>query len=282
MIVVFGATGTVGSELVRLLVAAGAPVRAVTRDPGGARVPAGAQVARADFADAGSLTAALHGATAVFLLAPPGPAQAEQDLAMIAAARAAGVRRAVKLSAIGTGLASHPRLGEWHLPGEQALQASGLAWTILRPTTFASNMLYWADAIRAGEGVPDPFGGGGQGVVDPADVAVVAARVLTADDHDGQVYTLTGPALLTLAEQVAIIGAAVDRPATTVPVSTADNRAQLLAAGSDPAYVEKIIEGTNYVRDGHNAVLTDDVKRVTGRPPGTFAAWVDAHRAAFA
>jgi uncharacterized protein YbjT (DUF2867 family) len=282
MILVSGATGTVGSSLVRLLAGRGVALRAMTRDPSRATVPAGVQLIRADLTDPATLAGALAGVDAVFLLAPPGPAQPEHDLALIAAARAAGVARAVKLSAIGTGLAEHPEIGEWHLPGEEALRASGMAWTVLRPTTFASNLGFYADAIRAGVPVPNPFGAGAQGVVDPRDVAAVAAATLTGTGHEGAVYTLTGPELLTFPEQVAVIGEITGRSTATVDLSPDEHRAQLLASGADPAYVEKILAGSRFVRDGHNAVVTDDVAQITGRPAGSLAAWVRAHLATFA
>ncbi len=282
MIVVFGATGTVGGRVVRLLSRQGAAVRAVTRDPATAQFPDGVTVAGADLADRDSLDAALRDATALLLVAPSGPDQPTRDAALVAAARRAGVPRLVKLSAIGTGLADHPEMGAWHAPGEQAVRDSGAAWTILRPTTFASNMLFWAEAIRAGQPVPDPFGDGAQGVVDPDDIAAVAVAALSSTVHDGQTYTLTGPQLLTLAEQVAILADIAGRPASTAPLGVEEWRGQLLASGADPAFADTVTAGVRFVRAGHNAVLTDDVARVTGREPGTFSYWAARHRTAFA
>jgi uncharacterized protein YbjT (DUF2867 family) len=279
MILVTGATGTIGREVVRLLAADGRQVRAMARTP--APVPDGVEVVRGDFGDAGSLAAAAKGVTAVFLLTAPGPWVAEHDAAMLAAARTAGVRTVVKLSAIGTGETPEARVGDWHLPGEQAVRSSGLAWTVLRPSSFASNALQWAAAIRAGAPIPNPTGTGVQGVVDPRDVAAVAARALTTPDHDGHVYTLTGPELLSVPDMADQLGHALARTVGTVDLPLEVYRDQLGAAGMDPAFVETAVSGARLVARGGNARLTDDVERVLRRPARTFAAWARDHRAAF-
>jgi uncharacterized protein YbjT (DUF2867 family) len=275
MILVSGATGTVGSNVVRLLAERDIPVRAMTRNP--SRVPDGLGVP-ADFTDPASLDAALDGASALLLVAPPGSTQPAHDRALVDAARRAGVPRLVKLSAIGADL---PRLGDWHAPGEEAVRASGAEWTILRPTTFATNMLFWAAGIRDGAPVPNPFGDGRQGVVDPGDIAAVAVAALTDGVHTGQTYTLTGPDLLSLPEQVEIIGKALGRAVSTVELSVDQWREQMLASGAGEAYAENVTAGVTFVREGRNAVLTDDVARVTGRAPATFEDWVERHLSAF-
>lgn len=151
MIVITGATGTIGSEVVRLLTERGVKVRAVTRDPERARLPAEVEVVRGDYTDAASMAAAFDGAEAAFLVGLLGPDYVELDRALVATARAAGVRRLVKLSAIGAYDPELGRVGTWHLPGEQAVRESGVAWTILRPSSFASNTLSWAAMLGAGQ-----------------------------------------------------------------------------------------------------------------------------------
>ncbi|MFF3511507.1 SDR family oxidoreductase [Streptomyces sp. NPDC002573] len=157
MILVTGATGTIGSEVVRQLVARGEKVRALTRDPANARVPGRVEAARGHHRDRASVDAALVGAEVAFLVGQFGPEDADNGRGLVAAARAAGVRRIVKLSAIGTGDPALGPIGTWHLPGEQAVRDSGLEWTILRPSAFASNTLAWAAAVR----IP-PVGAGPQ------------------------------------------------------------------------------------------------------------------------
>ncbi|SDJ78132.1 NAD(P)H-binding protein [Nonomuraea jiangxiensis] len=281
MILVTGATGTVGSEVARLLAAGGERVRAMTRNPGKAPAMAGVELVRGDFDDPGSLAVAAAGAKALFLLDAPGPWMVRHDLAMLAAARAAGVRKVVKLSAIGTGERDGAGPGDWHLPGERALRSGDMRWTILRPSSFASNALRWAAPVRSGSPIPNTTGNGTQGVVDPRDVAEVAARALTSDEHAGDVLTLTGPELLSVPGQVERLGTVLGRVLDTVDVPLESYRESLLAGGVDPVFAEVAVSGSRLVAAGGNARLTTDVARVLGRPPRSFTTWAEDHRAAF-
>lgn len=281
MIVITGATGTIGTEIIRQLVARGDRVRAVTRDPDRAQAPAGVELVRGDYHDLDSMTAAMSGAQAAFIVGVLGPEYAETDRALVAVAREVGVRRIVKLSAIGTGEPGLGRVGTWHLPGEEAARASGLEWTILRPSSFASNTLSWADAIRAGQPVPNLTGTGSQGVIDPRDVAAVAVEALTTTGHAGHVYTLTGPELLTTADQAAALATVLGHPLEVADVPEDIAREHMIAAGMSPEFVEGALAGQAYVRAGGNTVRTDDVRRILGRPPRTYAEWAADHAAAF-
>ncbi|WP_431957509.1 SDR family oxidoreductase [Nocardia lijiangensis] len=281
MILITGATGTIGSEIVRQLAAREVPVRAVTRDPARAQAFEGIDVVRGDYGDAESMTAAMTGAEAVFLVGVLGPDDADTDRALIATARAAGVRRIVKLSAIGTGEPDLGRVGTWHLPGEQAARESGLEWTVLRPSSFASNTLSWADPIRTGQPVPNLTGEGAQGVIDPRDVAAVAVESLLSAAHTGRTYTLTGPELLTTADQAATLAEALGHPIEVADIPEELARQHMLTAGMSAEYVDGALAGQAYVRAGGNAVRTDDVRTVLGRPPHTYADWAVDHAHAF-
>lgn len=189
MILVTGATGTIGSEVVRQLVARGEKVRALTRDPEKAELPPGVEAARGHHRDVGSVAAAMAGVDCAFLVGVFGPEDGDSDRGMVEAARAAGVRRIVKLSAI---MAGDPRTGLGgiaHGHGEEAVRESGLEWVILRPSVFASNTLSWAEALRSGEPVPNMLGSGRQGVVDPRDVAEIAVAALVGPGRVGRTYT---------------------------------------------------------------------------------------------
>jgi uncharacterized protein YbjT (DUF2867 family) len=282
MILVTGATGTVGSHVVRLLSARRESVRAMTRDPGKLAQSPGVEVVRADFEDPASLAHAVDGVDTVFLLTAPAQPSAVHDLALLDALRTS-TPRVVRLSAIGTGapLATGGVLGAWHLRADEALQDSGLAWTILRPTTFASNVRQWAAAINAGEPVTNLSGAGRQGIIDPRDVAAVAVEALTSDAHIGQTYTLTGPELLSVPDQADLLAQVLGRPVKTVDAPLDEARRQMLTSGLDSSFVDMVIAGSAYVRQGRNAVLTDDVARVLGRPPATFTTWATDHRTAF-
>jgi uncharacterized protein YbjT (DUF2867 family) len=277
MILVTGATGTVGGHVLRLLREQPHPVRAMTRHPAAIPPSPGLEIAGADFDDPGTLARAVRGVRAVFLLtAPPSPSP-RHDLALLAAARSAGVAHIVKLSAIGAGAPA----GAWHLAAEEALRADGPAWTVLRPSSFASNTLRWAGAIATGTPVPNLTGPGRQGVVDPRDIAAVAVRALTRPGHEGRTYTLTGPELLDVPAQARILAEVLAGPVPTTDVLPRDARDGLLRSGLDPAAVYEIIAGASWARAGHNAVLTGDVARLLGRPATSFRTWARDHRRAF-
>lgn len=283
MILVTGATGTIGSVLVRLLAERGEPVRAMTRNPSGGNLPPGVEVVYGDFDKPASLEQAVAGASALFLLTAPGAAVGDHDTAMLEVARQAGVASAVKLSAIATGEIGPDGkvIGSWHIPGEQALQASGMAWTLLRPTSFASNTLSWAASISNGVPITNLTGTGRQGVIDPRDVAAVAAEVLTSAEHDGQTYTLTGPELLSVPDQVARLAQVLGHAIETVDVPLEEALQFLLASGMSQTFANGVVSGSAFVVVGRNAVVTDDVERILGHAPGSYQTWAQYHRAAF-
>lgn len=286
MILVTGATGTIGSEVLRLLAARGGAVRAMTRNPAKVATTSGVEVVRADFDDPASLRGAVTGVEALFLLTAPETPTPRHDLAMLRAAGLAGVARVVRVSAIGTGEKADDggTVGAWHLDAERALRASGMAWTLLRPSVFASNVLFWADAIRAGEPIPNMTSAGRQGVIDPRDVAAVAAEILLSSSSSaaaGRTYTLTGPDLLDVGDQAACLEQVLRYPVRTVDVSLDTARKQMLGQGMDNAMVDTVITAFAWVRAGGNAVLTGDVAQVLGRPPASFRTWVRDHKDAF-
>lgn len=282
MILITGATGTIGSDVIRQLAAQGVAVRAATRDPERAGFPAGVEVVRVDYRDPATFGPAMRGVEAALLVGIPGPDGTGTDAELVTAAREAGVRRVVKLSAVGTG---DPRLGvpgSWHVPGERAVRDSGLEWTILRPNAFASNTFSWIEPLRAGHPVPNLTGEGRQPVVDPRDVAAVAVAALRAPAHVDRTLTLTGPELLTGHDQAAVLAEIIGRPIEVTDIPEDDARAFMTAAGLPPAFVEGAAVGQSFVRHGHNATITDDIEQALGRPPRGYATWAADHRAAFA
>lgn len=279
MILVTGATGTIGTAVVRLLAERGERVRAMTRTPKEASLPA--EVVRGDFDDRDSLKRAVADVDAVFLLDAPGPWIARHDVAMLDAVRSHGVGKVVKLSAIGTGENTGAWVNDWHLPGERALRAGEPAWTILRPSSFASNTLHWAPMIRSGQPVANLTRDGAQGVVDPRDVAEVAVAALIEPEHAERTYTLTGPELLSAPDQVSILRTVLGRPIGIVDVPLEAAREQMIAAGRDSEVTDVAMRGQQVIAEGRNALLTDDVASVLRRTARTYATWANDHRAAF-
>ncbi|MEU5593231.1 NAD(P)H-binding protein [Streptomyces sp. NPDC020298] len=282
MILVTGATGTIGSEVVRQLAVRGEKVRALTRDPAAALLPPGVEAAPGHHRDRASVEAAMAGAEAAYLVGVFGPDDAEHDRGLVEAARAAGVRRIVKLSAIGTG---DPRLGvfaTWHQPGEEAVRASGLQWTILRPSSFASNTLTWAQSIQEGTSAPNPMSDGEQGVVDPRDVSELAVAALLDGRHAARTYTLTGPETLSASRQAAILGEVLGRPVRLRELTPEQRRDQLLAAGLGEAYADSLVVAARFIQEGGNAVVTGDLRETLGRPPRTYREWAEDHKGMFA
>jgi uncharacterized protein YbjT (DUF2867 family) len=277
MILVTGATGTVGSELVRQLLARDTRFRVFVRNPAkAAHLPAHVERAIGDLGDDASLRAAMAGVKRLFLLSDP-----DTVARHLALAREAGVEHVVRLSTLEAGL-SDIQLSRYHAIGEEACRKSGLAWTILKPGAFSSNARMWAPTIQTQGVVFVPTGAGRTSPIDPADIAAVAAECLTSDAHFGASYRLTGPELLTGDEQVAILSEVLGRPIRAVHVTPEQAGAGMARGGAPDAVVKMIVELWHDIAAGHDGGLTDAVERVTGRRPSTFRTWAEAHRDVFA
>jgi uncharacterized protein YbjT (DUF2867 family) len=273
VIVVTGATGNVGRPLVQALAAAGEKVTAVSRRPG-SNVPDGVVHLPADLLRPESLEPALDGADALFLLTSAEWHASGGDLAgVLDVARAGGVRRIVLLSSQGVGTGRHPS------GLEDAVTGSGMGWTLLRPGGFASNDLAWSESVRGLRTVFTPFADIALPVVDPADIADVAAAVLLADGHDGRIYEITGPAPTSPRERVAAIDAALGEEVRLVEQPRAEARAQMLQFMPEQA-VEATLDILGEPTPAEQRV-SPDVERVLGRPPRAYAEWVGRNVAAF-
>jgi (4-alkanoyl-5-oxo-2,5-dihydrofuran-3-yl)methyl phosphate reductase len=276
MILITGATGHVGSELIpALLPTQAGHIRVITRDPR-AVFPDGTEKVVADLGDA-DLTPALHGVRAVFLLTD-GLRIAAHDHRLLAAALRAGVERIVKLSVLSVGHGATDPITTLHRAGEEAIRDSGIGWTFLRPTAFMSNALNWAPMIAADQVVHAPFAVGRAAVVDPADIAAVAAACLTDDGHNHRVYELTGPEPLSPPDQVAILSQVLGRDLRYAEADPADALAQWVSYGMPEELAQAVIEQFRSTLEPYNSEATGDITAVTSRPARSFTDWAQAHR----
>lgn len=273
MIVVTGATGTVGRQVVMQLSERGAAVRAITRDPGSAGLRAGVEVVRGDLADPASLEPHLAGADSLFLVWPfPSPELAAGLGSRVVQMLARHVPRIVYLSA----QAAAGRPGSFWATIERLIEQSGAAWTFLRPTGFAANTLMWADQIRSRGVVRWPYGAAARSLIHERDLAAVAAAALTDGRHAGQKYLLTGPEAITQAGQARLIGEVIGRPVHWEELAPEQARQQLLAAWGDPAFVDSALATWARLVTEPEPV-TQTVERLTGVPARTFRQWVGDH-----
>ncbi|MFJ9174056.1 SDR family oxidoreductase [Streptomyces sp. NPDC102360] len=278
MIVVTGATGNIGRTLTRMLAESGEQVTAVSRHT--ASVPEGVRHVVADLAEPAGLRPALTGAKSLFLLLSGDlHATGANPAHIIGEAAACGVRRVVLLSTLG--VVTRPfgttRIAMRSL--EDTLRESGLEWAILRPGGFASNALWWADSVRTQQVVAAPFGDVGVPIIDPADIAAVAAACLLEDRHTGRAYELTGPEVITPRRQTEAIAAALGSPVRFQELTRDEAKAAMTR--SMPA--ELANDTLDILGSPSQAELrvSPDVQRVLGRPPRTFADWVARNVAAF-
>jgi uncharacterized protein YbjT (DUF2867 family) len=244
MILVIGATGTIGSALVARLASARHRVRALVRDRAKGAQLAGpfVEIAVGDLADPASLVPAFRKVDRVFVLTFGSPDLATLEGNAFRAAKTAGVKHVVKLSGIPVCVpdyASKMPLAQWHVDSENELVASGLPWTILRPSFFVSNVLFWNVAQRGVLALPT--GEGKTALIDPRDIADVAAKVLTEPGHDGKVYELTGPELLSQRDLVAKVSRALGKPLDYVDVRPEVWRTEMTGAGLPPIVADSYV-----------------------------------------
>jgi uncharacterized protein YbjT (DUF2867 family) len=281
MILITGATGNIGRALSAELDAEGVRFRALVRDLGrAANLPDRAERTVGDLGEPATLARAFEGVEKLFLLTPG--VGIDHAASAVAAAKAAGVRHIVLLSAFTVLGDPMPLMGRWHHEREEMVRASGIPATFLRPGGFMTNALAWAPAIRAGAHVIDPTGPGRYAPIDPADIAAAVAKILTRDGHKGEAYVLTGEEAFTVAEQVAVIAKTIDRKIEVhAAASPAEAVRSRYPAGAPPALIEAITEGYARMRADTVGLRTDTVEKLLGRKPQTFADWCARNANAF-
>ncbi|MFE5947132.1 SDR family oxidoreductase [Streptomyces sp. NPDC056480] len=276
MILVTGATGNIGSALLdELRTHDAGPLRGLTRDAARSDFPEGVEPVEVDLSEPASLKPALDGVRSMLLLPQLGP-----DEEILAAARRAGVEHVVLVSSVT--VQTHPHLAPAaeKLAAEELLKASGLAWTILRPTQFASNTLMWAESIRAHETVHAPYADTALPTIHPADIASVARVALTEPGHHGRTYALTGPEQVSPRGQIEAIEAALGRKIPFAEISRAQARPQM-AAVFGPESADAVLDVTGGDVNDELLKVRDTVPRITGTAARPFRQWALEHAAAF-
>jgi uncharacterized protein YbjT (DUF2867 family) len=276
-VLVTGATGNAGGAVVQSLAASGIAGRALVRKE--VALPAGIEPVYGDLNQPESFVDALSGVSGIFLLS--GYDRVEE---LLSNAAAAGVRKVVLLSSSSLDSANTSNaIAGYHRAAEEAVKASGLEWTFLRPNAFMSNTLRWLDQLRAGDVIRVQFPEVAISTIHPLDIADVAVRAFTEDSggsHAGAIHRLTGPVALTPPQQVEILGQAIGRALTAYPMTLAETRAELnatmpprYAAAIESFYADGIIDETS---------VNDTVSSVTGHPPRSLPDWTRENAPLFA
>ncbi|TQN28291.1 uncharacterized protein YbjT (DUF2867 family) [Haloactinospora alba] len=273
-ITVTGATGTVGAAVAAELASLGHRPRLVTRPSSEAAVPAGAQRVPADLGDTGAVRHALRGSRALLLLTPLAPGQGHWQAELVGAAKAAGVERVVKISALGADPSSTVSVHREHGRAERALRASGLSHASLRPNAFMQNALQWRASIARRGTIELPMGGARVSMIDARDIAAVAVHALLEPERvDGEVE-LTGPEALSYAEIAAHLSDGTGGEVRYVDVDPQVSAANMRAAGVPEWAIEARLGLYGTIRAGEAERVSSEVRRITGREPCRFPEFV--------
>jgi uncharacterized protein YbjT (DUF2867 family) len=275
MILLTGATGTVGRATAAALTAAGVPFRVAARTPLKAEA-LGMAAVEMDWDRPETLGAAFAGADKLFLLTPVSERQAEYVAAAALAAKQQGIRHIVRLSVIDAEVEPGYAMGRVHRAGERSIEASGIPWTFLRAGSFAQNFVnyYGVDPYKS---VPVylPHGPGGASWVDARDVGEVAAKALTESGHEGKAYVLTGGEAVATADAIALLGEALGRQYEYIDVPEQAAREAMRAHGAPPWIVDALAELNALIRANQHNYVSPAVRQLLGRPPRSFRTYAD-------
>ncbi|PMB49052.1 NAD(P)-dependent oxidoreductase [Fischerella thermalis CCMEE 5201] len=270
-ILITGATGNIGSEVVNYLIAKKLPLRALVRDRDKAsKLEAqGIELAQGDFSQPDTLDAALQDIEKAFLVMPNAPDQVELESNFIDAARKAGVRHMVKLSVMGAGELPST-FQKWHRQIEEHLEASGIAWTHLRPNMLMQNMRWFAQTIAQQGAFYNIVGDAKISHVDARDVAAVAAVCLSEAGHENKACVLTGSEAISFDEVAAKFSQALDRPVSYVNVAPQDLKTARLANGEPEWYLDAELELFTCWANGAGSLITNEIAGLTHHPATTY------------
>lgn len=270
-ILVTGATGNVGRQVVAQLLAAGAPVRALTRNPASANLPEGAEVVAGDLTNTESLAKVFEGVTAAHLINFGG-----DDYALLP-----NGEEIVKL-ALNAGVTKVTLLSGWERSSiDHAVEASSLEWTRLMPGEFMANALGWAKDIRETGVIHEPFADGHAPMSHEADIAAVAVVALLTDGNHGKTYSVTAPTPVSLRDKVRIIGEVIGKETSVVELSEQEARDRMAAKGEPQEMIDFKIRVFGDLPKQPYPLDTTEFENLVGRLPYDFARWVADHAEAF-
>jgi len=283
MILVTGATGKTGIDVVKGLSIVGAGVRALVRSEEKAarlRRP-GVEIAIGDLGEPATLASALRGCDRVFLCSSADPRQVELQGNLVRAAKDAGVRHVVRMSGLGASLDSPVSFSRWHAETEKQLIASGIPWTFLRPHFFMQNLLGFAGSVRAQGTLFMPMKSGKISLVDTRDIAAVAVEALTGAGHERKIYDITGPEALSGHDLAQQLSKAIGKPVRYVDVPPEEAKKGMLSAGAPEWMADAMIALYGIFAASRAAAVSPVVEQVTGYPARRFEEWARENAAAF-
>lgn len=283
MILVTGATGNNGVEIIKRLSAQGVAVRAMVRNaPASPIFPPNVEIAVADFDDAASLQRALAGVDRAFLVTPSSEKVEDQQLRFVELAGKSRVKHIVYLSQLHARKDSPVRFLRYHAAVESALKQSGIAYTNLRPNLYMQGLLLFRQMIATHGQIAAPIGDARVSLVDVRDIAAVAAAALTEDGHEGKTYDITGPEALTHAEIANRLSEVLGKQVRFVDISDAAMLQALLSFHMPSWQAEGLVEDYGHYGRGEAASISQDVKSVTGSSPRDFQTFARDYKTAFA
>jgi uncharacterized protein YbjT (DUF2867 family) len=280
MILVTGATGALGSEVVKQLKSTGAPFKTAVTEKTTKTKANGADTVVFDYTRPETFAPALQGVDTLFLLSPAG--RADLEIPLVDAAERAGIRHIVKQSAIGAEKEEHI-WGRGHRASEKHIEASGIPHTLLRPNGFMQNFVNnMAQSIRDQGTFALPQADSRVSHVDVRDIAAIAARALAVPSGANRTYTITGPESLSNFDIAAKLSAALNKVVTYIPVTDDETRKAMKNMGMPDVVIEGFLDLMRYYREGNAAIVTEDVEKVTGRNPISFDHFARDYALAFA
>ncbi|GER92187.1 NAD(P)-dependent oxidoreductase [Dictyobacter vulcani] len=282
-ILVIGATGTIGKEVIKQLTTLGIPVRALVHSPEKAASIAGPGV-EAVIGDLGkpeTIEAAMHGITKVFLNSPSDLQKVAWESNVIQSAKRAGITHIVKISALGVSPDSPLGIARQHAQIQQELSESGIAYTVLQPHSFMQNLLANASTIVPNAVFYAPMRDGKIGIVDARDIAAVAVAALTESGHENQIYVITGPEALSYSDLAEKFSKVLGKPVTYVNVPPEAARQAMVASGMPEWLADDLLGLMGVFAAGQAAIVTNTVAEVTHKQPISFEQFVIDYQARF-